>query len=52
MTDFEQVLLLLSGAGVAGIWVISIILRKGFNEHIRAMQAIYEQLEKRSQQRP
>jgi hypothetical protein len=47
MTDFQQVVLLLLAAGVVGIWVISILLRKGMNEHIRAMQAIYELLEKR-----
>ncbi len=36
------VVALASIAGALGIWGICAVLQKGFNEHIKAMQAIYE----------
>gem|GEM_PF-6314150 len=51
MTWFALIVLVLSALGVVGIWMIASLLQKGLNEHVRAMQAIYELLEKR-QQRP
>jgi hypothetical protein len=51
MNSYSFVLLVLCMAAVTGIWVIAGMLQKALNEQIRALQAIYELLEKR-QQRP
>jgi hypothetical protein len=51
MTLTGLVLLICNVAGVVGIWMIAGLLQKGLYEHVRALQAIYELLEKR-QQRP
>lgn len=52
MTFTGVVVLFLQFLGVAGIWMIASLLQKGLNEHVRAMQGIYELLEKRDKPRP
>ena len=52
MNDFQITQLLLLGGGAAGIWMIAALLQKGLNEHVRAMQALYERLEQRDRERP
>ena len=47
MTLAGAVILTCNVAGVFGIWKIAGLLQRGLNEHVRAMQAIYELLEKR-----
>jgi hypothetical protein len=45
MTTAELLLLLITiaiAAGATALWAIYALLRTGFSEHIKAMQAIYE----------
>ena len=40
------VLLVIAASAAGGIWAIAFAVAKGFNEHVKAMQGIYDEIQK------